>query len=271
MTSPHWIVLPRPTPSASSKLDSRHLQGPEDRLQLVWVNLDGRIPYAEERLVLDAIAFSQPVQPRPAVGIDKGLENLGIVCLIFVHAGQSGLAQHHPRGLDFPKELLGLGIAEVIEVFDIDDVQSALDRAAVVGFDRPHRGESVADSHGLTDFGDWGWGVFHYVLFLPMLNYPYAPLDLRNRRKQDAPPLVETSGIVGCSGTAILSCPTVISTAHFHRYALAPRFPDGFVPVFGWTAPPTGSLGGPATRKFGENSILPLRTPDRNKPNVSVP
>ena len=83
--------------------DARHLQGPEDRLQLVGVNLDGRVPDAEQRLVLDAIALSQPVQPSPAMSIDEGQEHIGAVGPVLVHARQRGLAQHEGRGLDFPE------------------------------------------------------------------------------------------------------------------------------------------------------------------------
>ena len=54
--------------------DTGHRQGPQDRLQLVGVDLDGRVPDAEERLVLDALGLPQPVQPGPAVGVDERLQ-----------------------------------------------------------------------------------------------------------------------------------------------------------------------------------------------------
>ena len=95
----------------------------DHRLQLVGVDLDRRVPDAQERLVLDAVAFPQPVQPGPAVGVDERLETPGAVGAVGVHAGQRGLAQHPGRRLDFPEQLLGLGVAEVVEVLDIDDVE----------------------------------------------------------------------------------------------------------------------------------------------------
>ena len=118
------------------------------------MDLDGRVPDAQERLVLDVLAFPQPVQPGPAVGIDEGLKNLGIVGPVGVHARQRGLAQHDRRGLDFPEQLFGLGVAEVVEVLDIDDVQVGPVRSAVVGLDRTHRRQPVAYPHRLTDFGN---------------------------------------------------------------------------------------------------------------------
>ena len=100
--------------------DTGHGQGPNHRLQLVGVDLDCRVPDAQQRLVLDAFGFPQPVQAGPAVGIDEGLKNVGAVGPVLVHAGQRGLAQHHGRGLDFPEQLLGFGVAEVVQVLDID-------------------------------------------------------------------------------------------------------------------------------------------------------
>ena len=183
------------------------------RLQLVGVNLDGRIPDAQQRLVLDAFAFPQPIQPGPAVGIDEGLKDAGIVGPILVHAGQRGLAQHHRRGLDFPEQLLGLGIAEVVQVLDLNDVQSALGRAGVVGFDRPHRRQPVADPHGLADFGDLYCTIGHGVnlafagcqvrpsVILPILTRRSA---LRSRGLHRCNPLLNSSGcfcLISLDGT----------------------------------------------------------------------
>ena len=142
------------------------------------MNLNGRVPNAKQRFVLDAIAFPQPVQPGPAVGVDEGLENIGIVGPVFVHPWQRGLAQHQRRGLHFPKQLLGLGVSEIVKVLDLNDVQSALSSAGVVGFDRPHGRKAVANPHGLADFGWWGWSVFHCVLFLPKHGSHYTLLIL---------------------------------------------------------------------------------------------
>ena len=49
-------------------------------------------------------------------------------------------------------QLLGFRVTEVVEVLDIDDVQPSLSRAAVVGFHRPDRRQSIADPHGLPNF-----------------------------------------------------------------------------------------------------------------------
>ena len=90
------------------------------------MDLDRRVPDAQQRLVFDALRFPQPVQPGPAVGIDEGLQSLGVVGPVGIHAGQRGLAERLGRGFDFPQQLLGFGVAEVVEVFDIDDVQPTL-------------------------------------------------------------------------------------------------------------------------------------------------
>ena len=82
---------------------------------------------------------------------------VGAVGPVGVHAGQRGRAQDLGRGLDLPEQLLGLGVAAVVEVLDIDDVQAALGVAAVVGFDGPDRRQAVADPHGLADFGCLRW------------------------------------------------------------------------------------------------------------------
>ena len=177
------------------------------------MNLDGRVPDAQERLVLDAVALPQPVQPRPAVGIDEGLKHVGAVGPVRVHAGQRGLAQHLRRRLDFPEKLFGFGVAEVVQVFDLDDVQSALGRAAVVGFDRPHRGEPVADPHRLADFGDLYCTIGHGInlafagcqvrpsVILPILTRRSA---LRSRGLHRCNPLLNSSGcfcLISLDGT----------------------------------------------------------------------
>ena len=156
MTSPHWIVLPKPTPSHSNKATRGMDKARTTGIQLVVVNLNCRVPDAKHRLVLDAFAFPQPVQPGPAVGVDEGLQNAGIVGTVFIHPWQRGLAQHHGRGFHFPKQLLGFRVAEVVQVLDLDNVQSALSGAGIVGFDRPHGRQAVANPHGLADFGRLG-------------------------------------------------------------------------------------------------------------------
>ena len=103
--------------------DTGHRQGLEHRLKLVGVDLDGRVPDAQERLVLDVLALPEPVQPGPAVGVDERLQRLGAVGPVGIHARQRGRAQDLGRRLDLPEQLLGFGVAPVVEVLDIDDVE----------------------------------------------------------------------------------------------------------------------------------------------------
>jgi hypothetical protein len=120
----------------------------------------------------------QPVQPGPAMGVDEGSQGGGAVRAVGVHGGQRGRAQHLCRGLDFPQQVLGLRVAEVIEVLHLDDVQASLDCLAVVRFDRTHGPQPVADANGLADFRV-GWrhgrhGAFQRVCWLPVVlsSYP---------------------------------------------------------------------------------------------------
>jgi hypothetical protein len=76
------------------------------------------------------------------------VENVGPVG---VHAGQRSLAEDRGGRLDLPEQLLGLGVAAVVQLLHVNDVQPALGVPAVVGFDRPHAGEAVADPDGLAD------------------------------------------------------------------------------------------------------------------------
>jgi len=133
--------------------DARHGQGSDYRLQLVRVNLDRRIPDAQQGFIFDPLRFPQSVQPGPAVGVDERLEGLRAVGPVGIHAGQVRFPKRLGRGFDFPQQLLGLGIPEVVQVFDFDDVQPSLSRTAVVRFHRPDRRQSIADPHGLSNFG----------------------------------------------------------------------------------------------------------------------
>ena len=108
----------------------------------------------------------------------------GAVGPVGIDAGQRGRAQDVGRGLDLPEQLLGFRVPAVVEVFDIDEVQSALGTAAVVGLDGPDGRQPVADPHGLADFGWWGWRVFHCVLFLSKRRLALNPSDPCNRRQQ---------------------------------------------------------------------------------------
>jgi hypothetical protein len=81
----------------------------------------------------------------------KGIRAIGTVG---VNAGQCGLAEWLSGGFDFPKQLFIFGIAEVIKVFHIYNVESFLTQPAVIGLDRPHCGETVSNPNRLTDLGD---------------------------------------------------------------------------------------------------------------------
>ena len=95
----------------------------------------------------------QPVQPGPAVGVDERLSAWGLSGRLASTPGSEVVAQDLGRGLDLPEQLLGFGKAAVVEVLDLNDVQSALRSAAVVGLDGPDGRQPVADPDGLADFG----------------------------------------------------------------------------------------------------------------------
>ena len=153
---PRLDRLAQPHPVGEEQADSGHRQGLEDGLQLVGVDLDGRVPDPEERLVLDALALTEPVQPGPAVGVHERPQRLGAVGAVGIDPRQGGRPQHRGRGLDLPEQLLRLGVSPVVEVLDIDDVEAALGGAGVVGFDGTDRRQAVADPDRLADFGCLG-------------------------------------------------------------------------------------------------------------------
>jgi hypothetical protein len=64
-------------PIGQEQADTGHGQGLQHRLKLVGVHLVGRVPDAEQRLVLDPFGGPQPVQPGPAVGVDERHERRG--------------------------------------------------------------------------------------------------------------------------------------------------------------------------------------------------
>ena len=56
------------------------------------------------------------------MGVDERLQRLGAVRPVSINAWQRRLAQRFGGRFDFPKKLLGFGVAEVVKVFEIDDV-----------------------------------------------------------------------------------------------------------------------------------------------------
>jgi hypothetical protein len=86
------------------------------------VDLDRRIPDAQERLILDVLTFAETVQACPPIGVNERLRRLGAVRSIRIDAWQRRGSEHGPRRLDFSNQLLRLRIPPVVKVFDVDDV-----------------------------------------------------------------------------------------------------------------------------------------------------
>ena len=160
-TRPAWIVFPRPTPSAKQQADPRHGEGTDHRLKLVRMHLNRRVPHAEDRLVADVVRLPQPVQPGPAVGVDERLQGQRAVRVVRIHAGQRRRSEDLGRGLDLPEHLLGLGVAAVVEILDLDDVQPSLLATGVIRLDGSHRRQSVANLDRLPHFGESRFGCRH--------------------------------------------------------------------------------------------------------------
>ena len=154
-TRPDWIVLPRPTPSARSRLTRGIARAFRTGSKLVGVDLDGRVPDAQQRLVLDALALPQPVQPGPAVGVDERLQRLGAVGPVGIDAGQ---ARSSPGPWPWPRPPRASCSASGKRQSSRYSTSTMWSRPcavpAVVGFDGPDRRQAVADPHGLADFGD---------------------------------------------------------------------------------------------------------------------
>jgi hypothetical protein len=94
-----------------------------------------------------------PIEPSPAVSVHKRLKRLRAVGPVGIDAWQRGLAKRFCCRLDFPQKLLGLRVAEIVQVLDLDDVQSSLVRAGIVGLDRPDGCQPIANANGLADLG----------------------------------------------------------------------------------------------------------------------
>ena len=131
--------------------DTGHRQGLEHRLQLVGVDLDGRVPDAQERLVLDVLALTQPVQPGPAVGVDERLQRVGAVGPVGIDARQRGRAQDAAPSPRLPRAAArppGSASRRGIR-----HRRCAGDRAlwGVIRLNGTHRRQTVADPHSLAD------------------------------------------------------------------------------------------------------------------------
>jgi hypothetical protein len=160
---PRLDGLSEPDAIGQQQADSQHAQGTDHRLELVRMNLDRRVPDAQQGLVPDVVRLAQTVQPRPAMGVDERSQRRGMVRVVRIDAGQRRRAQDLRRRFDFPQHLLGFRIAAVIQILDLDDVQASLLTASVVGLDGAHRRQPVANLHRLTDFGDTGRFAAHRI------------------------------------------------------------------------------------------------------------
>jgi hypothetical protein len=114
------------TARAVDAYDSRDAQA---RLHIVDVEylLDGRVPDAKERFVLDPLGGLQAVQPGPAVGIDERLHRRGTVGPVGVHARKRCRSQNASGGFDLPEQLLGFRETAIVQhPYQLEPVLRAL-------------------------------------------------------------------------------------------------------------------------------------------------
>src|SRR5208337_5077151 len=69
----------------------------------------------------------------------------------WIRLGSLGLAQDLSCCLDFPEELFGLGLAPVVEVFDINDMQATEPFGVVIRLDSANRCQAVSHVNSLAD------------------------------------------------------------------------------------------------------------------------
>src|SRR5271157_3052741 len=88
------------------------------------------------------------------MSVHESLQRMGAVRAVGIDTRQRGRAQHSPRRLDLPEQLLSLRVSPIVEVFDIDDVQATPGGSAVIRLNGTYRRQPVANTNRLTDFGD---------------------------------------------------------------------------------------------------------------------
>jgi hypothetical protein len=99
-----------------------HRQRTQHRFKLIVVDLDGRVPDAEKRFVVERLGVTQTVDSCPAVCVDKRTEGVRGIRAVGIDAGQRCAANHLPGRFDFPEKLLGFGKAVVIKILNVYDV-----------------------------------------------------------------------------------------------------------------------------------------------------